>query len=153
MGRLAEAEAAYRKSLELSPQRITSHLMLTLIFADQGRHEEALAEANAEPAEWARLTALAYAHHLAGRRSEADQSLRELETEHAVDSAYQIAALHAFRHETDAAFLWLDRGVAQRDAGMSQACSEPGFRYLHGDPRWAEFMRKVGIMEARTTRA
>jgi serine/threonine protein kinase/Tfp pilus assembly protein PilF len=153
MGRLAEAEAAYRKSLELSPQRITSHLMLTLIFADQGRHEEALAEANAEPAEWAQLTALAYAHHLAGRRSEADQSLGELETEHAVDSAYQIAALHAFRHETDAAFLWLDRGVAQRDAGMSQACSEPGFRYLHGDPRWAEFMRKVGIMEARTTRA
>src|SRR5262249_7600529 len=31
MGRLGEAEAAYRKSLELAPQTITSHLMLPLL--------------------------------------------------------------------------------------------------------------------------
>ena len=153
MGRPAEAEAAYRKSLEIMPHRITSHLMLAILCADQGRHEEALAEADAEPAEWARLTALAYAHHVAGRKTEADQALRKLEIEHAVDSAYQIAALYAFRHEADATFLWLDRGLAQRDAGMPQAYSEPGFRYLHGDPRWAEFVRKVGITGARTTGA
>src|SRR5262245_1028114 len=145
MGRFAESEAAYRKSLELSPQRITSHFMLALIYSDQGRHDEALAEADQEPAKWARLTGLAYVHYMAGRRAESDQALRTLKTEHPGDSAYQIAVVHSSRGETDRAFEWLDRGVAQRDAGMTQAYSEPTLRSLHGDPRWAEFVRRVGM--------
>ena len=63
----------------------------------------------------------------------------------AADSAYQLAALHAQRREADVAFAWLDRGVAQRDAGISQAYAEPAFRFLHGDARWRAFVRKVGI--------
>ena len=145
MGRLAEAEQGFRKSLELAPQRITTHLMLAILHADQGRAAEALAEAHLEPAKWARLLSLAYVHHKAGRQAEEDEALRKLEAEHAEDSAYQLAVIYALRGDQDAAFAWLDRGLAQRDAGMSLAYSEPVFRPLHGDPRWAEFVRKVGI--------
>ena len=145
MGRLSDAERAYRKALELSPQRISSHHILALILADQGRDAEALAESNLEPAAWARLTSLAYVHHLAGRSRESDEALRKLEAGHAVDSAFQIAAIHATRGEADAAFAWMERGFDQRDAGFPQAKCEPTFRSLHGDPRWAAFLKKIGL--------
>jgi tetratricopeptide (TPR) repeat protein len=92
MGRLADAERAYRKAIELSPQRIAGHHVLAIILAEQGRDAEALAEAKLEPAEWARLTALAFVHFRAGRQAESEQALEQLEAKHATDSAYQIAA-------------------------------------------------------------
>jgi serine/threonine protein kinase/tetratricopeptide (TPR) repeat protein len=97
MDRLTEAEQAFRKALELSPHRIGTHHILAVVLADQGRHEEALAEATREPAEWARLTCLAYVHFKAGRTRESDEALRELEAKHSRDSAFQIAAIHSTR--------------------------------------------------------
>jgi len=145
MGRLGDAEKALRTSLELSPQRISTHHLLGFILADQGRDAEALALTQREPAEWARLTGLAYVHWLGGRKQESDEALRELESKHAADSAYQIAAIHAVRGDADAAFRWLNRAVAERDAGAAQAGSEPIFRRLHGDPRWRDLMRKLRL--------
>ncbi len=147
MDRLADAEKALRKSIELSPQRVASHLNLAVVLADQGRDPDALAACRMEPAEWARLTALAYVHHKAGRKQEADTALAELEASHAIDSAYQIAAVHSARGEVDAGFAWLDRAVAERDAGAAQMKSEPTFRSLHGDPRWGALLVKIGLAD------
>ncbi len=140
MDRLADAEKAYRKALELSPQRINTHSVLSIVLTDQGRDAEALAEARQEPADWARLTALAYAHARAGRLAEGEAPLRELETRHAVESAYQIAAVYSARGDRDAALAWLDRAVETRDAGSAQMSVETVFRPLHGDPRWAALL-------------
>ena len=147
MGRLSEAEAAYRKSLELSPQRIGSHHMLGLVLVDQGRLEEGLAEIKQEPAIWARLTGLAYLHFRAGRKAESDQALETLKAEHGLDSAFQVSAIHAVRGEADAAFPWMDRGYAQRDSGFSLVLCEPSFRPIHGDLRWNPFLKKMGLLD------
>jgi serine/threonine protein kinase/Tfp pilus assembly protein PilF len=147
MGRLADAERAYRKSIELSPRRISTHHVLAVILADQGRDAEAMAECRLEPAEWARLTGLAYVHYRAGRRQEADATLAELEAKHAVDSAYQIAAIRAARGEVDQALAWLERAVAERDSGAAQMKTEPTFRSLHGDPRWRALLAKIGLAD------
>jgi TolB-like protein/Tfp pilus assembly protein PilF len=144
MDRLPDAETAYRKALELSPQRIGAHMVLAIILADEGRDSDALAAASMESADWARLTALAYVHFLGGRKRESDIALQQLEAKHAVDSAYQIAAIHSQRGDVDAAFTWLDRSIAERDAGTAQVVVEPAFRLLHGDPRWPEILKKVG---------
>lgn len=145
MGRLSEAEQACRKALELNPGRVAVHLFLAIILADQGRHEKALAEANLEPAPWGRLTALSYVHHLAGRKAESDEALDRLEAGFAIESAFQVACIRASRGESDAAFAWLERAYAQRDAGLAQALSEPVLRALHGDLRWEPFLRKMGF--------
>ena len=145
MDRLTDAERAFRKVLDLSPHRTGGHHVLAIILADQGRHEEALAEVNQEPAEWARLTGLAYVHHRAGRRAESDEALRLLEEKHAVDSPYQIAAIHSSRGEVGAGLTWLERAFAERDAGLGHVMSEPTFRALHGDPRWGALLRKIGL--------
>ncbi len=145
MDRLPDAERCLRKGLELGPQRVAGHHMLGVILADQGRLEEALAEGNLEPAEWARLTCLSYVHHMAGRKQESDEALRRLEEGHAADTAYQIAAVRSARGEIDAGFAWLERAYAERDSGLAQLAGEPTFRRLHGDPRWGALLKKMGL--------
>jgi TolB-like protein/Tfp pilus assembly protein PilF len=147
MGRLPDAERNYRKALELAPHRVGGHHILAIVLADQGRDAEALAEANLELAEWARLTGLAYVHHVGGRKQESDEALRELEEKHGIDSAYQVAAIHSARGEADSAFAWLERAYEERDSGLSHLKSEPTLRRLHGDPRWTVLLKKVGLGE------
>ncbi len=143
--RPADAARAYRKALELSPQRVSTHSVLSMVLVDEGRDAEAIAEAELETADWALLTARAYVNFKAGRLNEADAALRELEANHAVDSAFQIAAIHAARGEADAAFYWMDQGFELRDAGFPQVKCEPTFRTLHNDPRWPAFLKKMGL--------
>ncbi|MGH7681699.1 MAG: tetratricopeptide repeat protein, partial [Candidatus Eiseniibacteriota bacterium] len=145
MDRLADAEKDYRTVLELSPQRIGAHMVLAIILADQGRDADALAATSLEQAEWARLTGLAYVHYRGGRKKESDEALRRLEAKHASDSAYQIAAVHTARGDVDGGFTWLDRSIAERDAGTALVMVEPVFRSLHGDPRWAGILKRVGL--------
>ena len=95
-----------------------------------------------EPADWARLTGLAYVNPAAGR-IESDAALQKLETDHAAESAFQIAAVHSARGDADAALTWLERAVEERDAGVTQMFCEPVFRRLHGDPRWKALLKQL----------
>jgi serine/threonine protein kinase/tetratricopeptide (TPR) repeat protein len=145
LDRHQEAEQAIRKGLELSPFHVGARMVLAIVLSERGRNEEALTEAKAETAEWARLTALALVYFRMGRRDEADQALAELEAKHAVDAPYQISAVHAERGDVDAAFRWLERALAEKDAGVAQAKAERVYRPLHGDPRWSALMKKLGF--------
>jgi serine/threonine protein kinase/tetratricopeptide (TPR) repeat protein len=143
--RLDEAERAYRKALELSPQRIATRSMLAQVLADLGRDAEAMEEAEREPAGWARLTALAHAHARAGRKAESEDALRRLVSGHAETSGYQIACVHAVRGEIREALDWLERAIAARDTGVAWAWSDPTLEPLHGDPRWGALMKTLGF--------
>ena len=145
MNRLSEAEHFLRKGLDLNPLRVGGRLFLAIVLAEQGSLADALAEASQEPAEWARLTALSFVHRAAGRQAESDAALRELEAKHAADSAYQIAALHAQRGDAEAVFHWLERAIAERDAGVAQVGVEPLFRPYQHDPRWSGILKRVGL--------
>jgi tetratricopeptide (TPR) repeat protein len=145
--RLAEAEAVYRKVLELAPQRALTRAFCSLVLLALDRAEEALAEAMREPDEPYRLWALAIVHHNLGRGAESDEALRELIEKDAEAGAYQIAEIHAARGETDAAFEWLERAYTQRDGGLTEVKRSPLLRSLHGDPRWGAFLTKMRLEE------
>jgi serine/threonine protein kinase/tetratricopeptide (TPR) repeat protein len=144
-GRFSEAEEAFRRGIELSPQRACIRAHLALALLGQGRRDEALADAMQEPERWARLWALAIIHHTAGRPQQTDDALRELIESEAETAAYQIASVYAIRHEVDSAFEWLERAYSLRDTGLAETKSNPHFRPLHGDPRWTAFLTKVGF--------
>ena len=146
-GRFREAEAVFRKAVEISPDGVAFRLLLSMSLFEQGRLEEALAEAQREPAAWARRFGLCIIHHALGHAAESEHALAELTRDGSDDSAYQTAQAHAIRGETDAAFAWLDRAYASRDAGLSVVKPALRFRSLHGDPRWAAFLRKMGLPE------
>lgn len=42
-------------------------------------------------------------------------------------------------------FEWLERAYARRDPGLVGLKVSPHLRSLHGDPRWAAFMNKMGF--------
>ncbi|HKE39975.1 MAG TPA: adenylate/guanylate cyclase domain-containing protein [Casimicrobiaceae bacterium] len=144
-GRLAEAEAAYRKALELHPQRLGTHAHLALNLLAQGRGEEALAEVQQEPEEWERLWAKAIIDHAAGRPAESEVTPQELIAKHQAEAAYQVALVYAARAETDLAFAWLERSYVQRDPGLGVMKTDPSLRALHADRRWGAFLRNMGF--------
>jgi serine/threonine protein kinase/Tfp pilus assembly protein PilF len=144
-GRDDEAMACARKVLAMAPDRISTHHVLGYLLAKHGRHEEALAEVEAEPAPWAKLTGLAIVHYYAGRKAEADAALARLIAENAHHSAFQIAAVCAMRGEVDESFRWIDHAIATRDAGAALIPSDPIFKRMHDDPRWPEVLRRLGF--------
>jgi len=146
-GRLGEAEAAYRKALELSPQIATTRATIALNLLAQGRGEEALTEVLREAEEWARLWATAIIHHAAGHRAESDAALQELIAKYQAEGAYQVAEVYAARGEADLAFEWLERAYTQRDSGLSETKTDPRLSFLHADPRWDAFLRKMGLAD------
>jgi tetratricopeptide (TPR) repeat protein len=143
--RFAEAEAAYRKALELASQGVGTHAKLSLILLAQSKGEEALTEALRESDEAVRLWALAIVHHALGHRPESDAALDQLRDKYAEDWAYQIAEVYSARGEADAAIEWLERAYVQRDSGLTGMIMDTQLRSLHGDPRWGAFLKKVGL--------
>lgn len=146
-GRHAEAEEAYRTALELAPQRVGLHYGLALSLLERGRTEEALEETSREQEEVFRLWSSAVVLHTLGRREESDGALGELIRKYAEGGAYQIAEVYAARGEVNEAFEWLERAYAQQDGGLVEMKPEPVFRSLHGDPRWAAFLKRMGLPE------
>ncbi len=144
-GRFGEAEEAIHKLLERNPQSNYSHYLLGFVHLARGRAEEALGEFRREPGEAARLQGIALAHHAAGRAAESDAALSEVIAQWGGDSAYQIAQVFAFRGDADQAFAWLDRGYASRDPGLSDMKTDRLLAHLHRDPRWGEFLEKMGL--------
>ena len=144
-GLLAESEKAFRRALELGPQRIVSHALLTLVLIDQERIDEAIAEAKLEPDEFWRLWALAIVHHAAGEFAESDEAMRTLVEKHAAGNAYQLAEAYSMRGDLDRAFEWLERAIDERDPGVTHAKVNPHFRALRDDPRWEIVLKKIGF--------
>jgi len=145
--RFTEAEAAFRKALELAPQRGGTHAFLSFSLLAQGRGEEALAEAEVESALFARLWSMAIVHHAKGHGAESDEALRELIAAYGPEAGTQIAEVYGARGELDAAFEWLESAYAHRDPGLSEIKNSPRLRSLHGDPRWGAFLKKMGFEE------
>lgn len=145
VGNLPESETAFRRALEIVPQRFVSGALLALVLMDQGLAEEAMTQATAETDDFWRLWSLAILYHLTERRAESEQLLRKLLGEHADANAYQIAEVYSMRGERKEAFKWLNRALKERDSGITHTKVNPRFRLLHADPRWAKMLKKIGF--------
>jgi len=83
------------------------------------------------------------AYHAIGRQKESDTALRELIAKHI--GAYGIARVYAFANQSDDAFAWLDRALAQREGNVLAARVDPFLKSLHNDPRYAAFLKKLNF--------
>jgi TolB-like protein/Tfp pilus assembly protein PilF len=147
LDRHSEAEAAARRSLELSSQRAYSNAILAFALLGQGRHEEAVQAAEREPEFGFRLWALAIVHHALGHVEASNQALASLIQDNPENDAFQVAEVHGARAETDSAFEWLERAYAQRDPGLNDISFSPWLRSLHADPRWVPMLRRLNLAD------
>ena len=145
--KFAEAEAETKRLIELNP-RFGGHADLAGSYLGQGKLEEALAEIKQEPVEWLRLTLLAQIQWARKARPESDAALNSLSAGYPEQCALQVAMVHAYRHEADKAFEWLERAYLQRDTGLPPIKGDNVCLInLHGDPRWQAFLRKLGMAD------
>jgi len=144
-GQVEESVADFEKALALSPDVWLGWNKLAQIHLMQGRPQDALREV--DRAQWAalRIRMHAMAYHALGREKESDAALRELIEKLHSSAAFSIATVYAFRNQRNEAFQWLDRAYAQHDTGLITTKVEPLLSNLHGDPRYAAFLKKLNL--------
>jgi len=147
-GRPAEAESAYRKAFELSPnQRVRIHYYLGRAHMLQGRLDDALREIEQEGHKAFRLLGIALVQHARGRAAASGEALREMIREYGEGGAYQIAEVYASRGDVDQAFEWLERAYRQRDAGLASIRIDPLLHGLHADARWQPWLQRMRLAD------
>ena len=144
---LAEAEAAMRRGLQITPTYAGGHTGLAAVLLTRGQLDAALTEAQLESNDFGKSFGLALVYWGMRRTADANQALAALTTRFADVAAYDIAEIHAFRHENDQAFMWLDRAYAQKDAGLYEIKGDPLLKNLEGDPQYKVFLRKMNLPE------
>ena len=147
LSRIAEAETAIRRALEISPTLGWGHHWLGVILLLEGKTQESLSEMQKETAMGYRFGGLAVAYFALNRIRDADTVLARLETEGARDSAMRIAEVYAFRGKKDQSFNWLERAYAQKDASLYYIKGDPLLKNLEGDSRYKAFLRKLNLPE------
>ena len=144
-GRFNEALLSLRTAQNLVPQMPFASSTIGQVLLLGGKPGAALLEFNQEQVEWPRLTGQAMAHLALGQLAQSDTALAELIEKYEKSSAIQIAQVLAYRNEVDRAFKWLDKAVQYNDAGLTLINHLSFFENLHGDSRWLEIQRRIGV--------
>ncbi len=145
--RLPEAEAATRRTLEISPTFSRAHFYLGRVLLARNQPQAALIEMQKEADDATRLGGTAMAYFALGRKAESDAALAQMVKDQAEHNPFHIAQVYAFRGASDQALKWLDRAYEQRDVGLSHIKGEPTLKKLESDPRYKAFLKKMNLPE------
>lgn len=151
-GKHAEAEQAARRAIELQPASDVLHAQLAFVLDRSGRHAEALSVARGMPAGVWKEMALAIVSQQAGDPAVADAALRAVIANQSENAAYQIAEAQGARGDADQMFAWLERAWENRDPGLRRVLYDPYLAAYRKDPRFVEFLARIGLSEQATAR-
>ena len=146
-GRFPEAEAALRRTVELSPAFAFAHYDLALVSLARNEPAKALVEFSKDPSELVRLVGSALANFKLGNKRESDAALAQMIKNYADYSPSGVATVYAFRGESDEAFKWLDRAYMEKDALLYAMKFRTEFNGLHDDPRYKAFLKRMNLPE------
>ena len=145
--RLDEAAAAFSRAISLNAENFTAYVYLGRVLLAQGAAEEALRVIQKTPYYPYRLAGLALAYHVLGDTTGSNRALGELAENWGETMAFQIAEVHAFRGDVDAAFEWLDRAFDTRDSGLNVLLGDPVFDSLTSDARYHSLVERLGLSQ------
>ena len=150
-GDLAAAHRECQRIFELDPNFWAGYQTYVWVLVKQGKYDEALvaAEKSVQLSNRsnASLAQLGHVYGRLGRKDEAMAVIHELEQKFANKSAdgKDLAIVYAGLNDRDRAFEWLDKAFAYHSFRLTALNIEPLLEPLHGDPRWPELKRRVGI--------
>jgi TolB-like protein/tetratricopeptide (TPR) repeat protein len=148
--RFDDAEKSIRKTLVLSPQYESARYRLGTILLFKGELEATREAFESEQDDAYRVKGRSLIAHAEGREADSDAALQELIENWGDQWPSEVAQVHAFRGDIDAAFEWLEKDYAVSGAG---GWGEWRLMLLYDnvrtDPRWQQFLIKVGVSDAQ----
>ena len=147
-GRPEAAVRLLESAVELNPRLALAHEHLGHAYLRLGRRDEALASFRLLAAiDGVRgATRLAYALGATGHERESRQIVRTvLESQNDRSMSFGLAMAYTGLGDADTAFHWLERAYAERDAFLHTIKATVAFDSLHGHPRWAMLLRRMGL--------
>jgi TolB-like protein/DNA-binding winged helix-turn-helix (wHTH) protein/Flp pilus assembly protein TadD len=134
--RYADAVREARRALALQPDFHEAYRCLEHAYLLAGDYDSALAARRGyEPAAGANITAKAFF------ASDRIRATRAIEARNPYGSAVQLA----LAGDKEAAITWLIKARAHRDLSFPLAGVDPKLALLHGDPRFVEMVRGIGL--------
>jgi len=147
-----EARAQGRRALELFPDADVLRQLIPVICDRQGDYQGAI---DAARQWWPEseggqrfVNELATATAASGMRGYYGVWVKWLKTSTNVNASYRLAQAYARLGETDKAFTQLQRALTNRVSDLLWITIDPCFDAMHGDPRYTEIVRRVGVPPA-----
>ena len=145
-GKIDAAIAAYHQQIAQKPDGKSDPRWLAMCYLIKRQPRDALlAAASLAAGSWQRLTIEAIAAAQLGDPTASDAALAALLRNYATDTQYQIAEVHAQRGEVDLAFATIALAWNLGDSGLTYLKTDQLLAPLHGDPRFAAWLRKIGF--------
>ncbi|HJQ70409.1 MAG TPA: protein kinase [Blastocatellia bacterium] len=145
-----EAIEQLKKTLEMDPDFPEAHFQIALAYEAKRMYAEALQEFELSRKLFKDPTMIGWSgrvYALMGRRDEAvkvAEGLKRTAKEQYV-SPYMMAIIYTALGDKEQAYEWLDKVYAERSYYVTWLKVDPVFDSLRADPRFIDFMRKVGL--------
>ena len=145
-----EAIAQLKKTLEMDPAFPEAHFQLALAYEAKRMYGEALREFELSRELYKDPTMIGWSgrvYALMGNRDQALKVAEELKqtSKERYVSPYMLAIIYTALGDKEQAYEWLDRVYAERSYYVTWLKVDPVFDSLRADPRFIDFMRKVGL--------
>ena len=143
-----EALAQLLTTAEMDPNFVGTHLYLGWVYEQKRMYAEAIAtfqksiELSTSPL---MLASLGHAYAIAGRTSEAQKVLVQLDnlSKQRYVSAYDRAIIYVGLNEPEQALTWLEKAYQERSQFMIYLDTDPRFDRLRNNPRFQDFCRRL----------
>ena len=145
-----EALAQLLRTAEMDPNFVGTHLYLGWVYEQKGMYAEAIAtfqksiELSTSPL---MLASLGHAYAIAGRRSEAQKILVQLDnlSKQRYVSAYDRAIIYAGLGESEQALAWLERAYQEHSQFMIYLNTDPRFDSLRNNARFQDLSQRLRL--------
>jgi eukaryotic-like serine/threonine-protein kinase len=145
-----EAITQLKKTLEMEPDFAEAHFQLALVYEAKRMYMEAIQEFERAGKLYQDPTMKGWSgrvYALMGKREQALQvaeELKQMSGERYV-SPYMLAIIYTALGDKERAYEWLDKVYDERSYYVIWLKVDPVFDSLRADPRFIDFMRKVGL--------
>lgn len=142
------------KTLEMDPDYWIARMYLATAYEAKGDLARAVAEcekarATESAIPWP-LAELGHAYGLAGRKSDAENILKELErrSKRSYVPAYNFAEVYIGLGDKEQALAMLEKSYADRSMALTFVAADPEFDSLRSAPRFRDLARHLGLFTA-----
>jgi TolB-like protein/DNA-binding winged helix-turn-helix (wHTH) protein/tetratricopeptide (TPR) repeat protein len=153
--RYEEATAELRKTLELDSTAPMAYAQLAKAEVLQGKCADALAAIRFIPPAFPGSEGgiVGYAYAVCGNRPRALRIVSSWETRarHEYIHPWKIAQVYMALGDNDHAFLWLERGIRERDPDVPLLNIDPLVDGIRRDPRFARLLKAIGLAPRKTS--